>query len=255
MFVVALDPNGAYRWDVTRGGTAGDEVRGLEIDPATGRLIVVGSYGGTVDFGGGPRSVKGGTDGFVLGLEANGAYAWDTVFGSTGLDSPQRVAIAPGGNLIVTGSHTAPIDFGGGLRSNGGGADVFLLSLSKAGAYLWDKTFPLAGHQEGWCVATNTKGQIVVGGLFDGTIDFGGGARKAAGEFDAFVVGFDATGGYLWDRAYGSSLRDAISGVAFDSSSDLWVTGYFEQNIDFGAGPHTPQHYSDVFVLKLKPAW
>ncbi|HJN39867.1 MAG TPA: SBBP repeat-containing protein, partial [Chloroflexota bacterium] len=67
----------------------------------------------------------------------------------------------------------------------------------------------------------------------------------------------DSSGDYAWVAVFDASQGDAALGVAVDSSDNVYVTGYFEDTVDFDPGSGTNNHTSshpnlfDVFVLKL----
>ncbi|WP_437503079.1 hypothetical protein [Sorangium sp. So ce1099] len=58
----------------------------------------------------------------------------------------------------------------------------------------------------------------------------------------------------LWSTGLGGAGDQAAHDVATDAAGNLYVTGWFEGTVDFGAGPLVSAGYRDVFVLKLDPA-
>ena len=62
-----LSSTGALQWDRGYGGAADQEALGLALT-ADGDPIIVGSTGGTVDFGAGPLVPAGSKDAFVAKL-------------------------------------------------------------------------------------------------------------------------------------------------------------------------------------------
>jgi hypothetical protein len=89
-------------------------------------FVVAGGFYGTADFGGGPVSSLGG-DIMVIRLNADGEPAWFRTFGSVAGDAAMDVAIAPDGNVVITGTASGEIDFGAGLLPYSGQGDVFLV--------------------------------------------------------------------------------------------------------------------------------
>lgn len=43
------------------------------------------------------------------------------------------------------------------------------------------------------------------------------------------------------------------NGIAVDSVGDVYVTGAFKVDADFGEGPVTSAGMEDIFILKLRP--
>jgi hypothetical protein len=95
----------------------------------------------------------------------------------------------------------------------------------------------------------DTNGNVIVTGLFQGTVDFGGGPLTSAGSYDIFVAKYSSSGAYLWAKRLGATNPDYGNGVTIDSNGDVIVTGAFYGTVDFGAGPITSISYG-TFVAK-----
>ena len=54
-------------------------------------------------------------------------------------------------------------------------------------------------------------------------------------------------------KTYGSTsnLADRAFDIDIDSSSNVYITGYFQGTVNFGSGNITAAGGSDIFVLKL----
>ncbi len=91
-------------------------------------------------------------------------------------------------------------------------------------------------------------------GTFNGSIDFGGGARTATGSSSIFVTKLDGSGGHVWSKAYGdANVTNATTptGVAVDADGNVAVAGTFDGSLDFGGGPLTTSGDTDVFAARL----
>jgi hypothetical protein len=89
----------AHFWSQRFGSTGGDQSSGLAITP-TGDVIVVGSFEGTVDFGGGPLVSAGSSDIFVARYSPAGVHQWSKRFGGTSLDYATDVAVDSNGDTV-----------------------------------------------------------------------------------------------------------------------------------------------------------
>ena len=120
-------------------------------------------------------------------------------------------------------------------------------------SHLWSKRFGSTSFDQGYGVAVDDSGNVVVTGSFNGTVNFGGGGLNSAGSFDIFVAKFSgADGSHLWSKRFGSTYEDEGLGVAVDGSGNVVVTGYFWGTVDFGGGELTSAGSSDdIFVVKL----
>jgi len=67
-----------------------------------------------------------------------------------------------------------------------------------------------------------------------------------------------ADGDYGWSRRMGGAGADTARAVAVDSSGGIYVTGYFEQTVDFradfgGNNTKTSAGNQDIFITKVSP--
>ena len=85
---------------------------------------------------------------------------------------------------------SATADFGGGVLTSAGGADIFVAKYDSTGAHLWSKGFGDAANQFARSVASAPSGDCVVTGLILGPTDFGGGAVGGLGGEDVFLATF-----------------------------------------------------------------
>ncbi len=216
---------------------------------SSGNQVVVGSFTGTVDFGGGPLTSTGGYDIFMARYSPAGAYLWSKSLGSMGNDYAYGVALDGSGNMLVTGYVSGTTDFGGGPLTIGGSQDVFVAKYSPAGAYLWALAPTGSGWAAGAGLTADANGNVVVGGYFGGTLDFGCGALSSSGVSDAFVAKYSAAGACLWSRDIGGSgTNTRVMAVAVNGTGNVVVTGGFQGAADFGGAVLTSAGSYDVFV-------
>ena len=133
---------------------------------------------------------------FLAAYDPSGNYLWAKTTGSSG-DSGAAVAIDGNGNLAVTGRAASAIYFGGSQSLFGNGqANCFIASFTISGntapIYRWTKYFGTTtdGASAGNAVGLDPAGDVLAGGLFMSTIDFGGVSATAAmaGYSSAFAV-------------------------------------------------------------------
>jgi hypothetical protein len=94
-------------------------------------------------------------------------------------------------------------------------------------------------------------GNVIATGTFNISADFGGGTLTSAGFTDIFLASYDATGSHLWSRCYGGATYDYGQGVCTGGPGELWLTGSFQQTVDFGGGPLTSAGSTDIFVARF----
>jgi hypothetical protein len=221
---------------------------------ATGAAVVTGYYRGSVDFGGGPLASSGISDVFIAKIDGAGKHVWSRRAGGTGDDRAWAVATDHAGNVVVAGFFSDTIDFGGGPLVSTGSWDIFVVKLDAAGNHLWSKRFGDSEQQEAHSVAVDAAGNIVLGGMFWGALDFGGGALTSAGGTDMFVAKLDAAGNHVWSKRFGDTTGQDTRAVAVDASGNVFVTGSCAGSIDFGGGTLAAVGESDGFLLALDSA-
>jgi hypothetical protein len=146
---------------------------------------------GSVNFGAGTLVYHGSVDVYVARFSAAGGCLWSKNFGSSlGEDSLCGVATDGNGNVIVTGSILSGLDFGGGYLNTSGSQNIVVVKYSSGGSYLWGYRYTTTTPLDvGRCVTTDATGNVIVGGYFQTTVNFGGGAlTSASGLDDGFVL-------------------------------------------------------------------
>ena len=245
----------AYVWSQSFSSTSQDQGWSVAVDGA-GNVLVTGNFTGTVDFGGGPLTAVG-TQSFLVKFDAAGNHLWSQTFGR---GSGLSVAVDGAGNVLVTGNFTGTVDFGGGPLVSAGGSDIFVAKFDSNGVHLWSQRFGAPGGNGdfGFGVAVDPSGNVVVTGLFENTVDFGGGPLVSAGGSDIFLAKFDAAGNHLWSQRFGGTESlyfptDKPFDVAIDGAGNVLVTGFFVGPVDFGGGPIT-SFGRDIFLAKFDAA-
>src|SRR6185295_18184313 len=76
----------------------------------------------------------------------------------------------------------------------------------------------------------------IIGGWYNGSINFGGGALNSADVGDIFLAKLDPGGGHLWSKRFGGANDQYAYGVATDASQNVFLTGGFYGSLDFGGG-------------------
>ncbi|WP_437746910.1 SBBP repeat-containing protein [Sorangium sp. So ce1504] len=178
------------------------------------------------------------------GLEC---VVWTTAYKQTGDVHLMAIAGDADGNVFVSGAFLGTITIGDDTLSSASTTDILLLKLSPTGEPLWSKKFGDFYPDEPWTLTVDIKGNPILSGTSDSSIDFGDGPLPAG----RFIVKLDASGKLAWRKGLESG---GISAIAIDANDDVIVAGSFSGPIDFGGGPIEPDGDSDIFVAKLDGA-
>ncbi|MCB9555063.1 MAG: hypothetical protein H6707_03090 [Deltaproteobacteria bacterium] len=193
------------------------------------------------------------------GSSPGGKHLWSLRFGDSESERVLGVGSDALGNVYITGVFRGSIDFGGGTLTAGGHDDMFVASFSKGGKYRWAKVFGDKGAERGEAIAVDSSGNSFITGSFQTKINFGGSDLLDAGLSDIFVVSFDKDGKHRWSRRFGSANNEHPYNVALDRVGNVYFSGLFQLQADFGQGPLTSAGSFDAYLASYandgKPRW
>jgi hypothetical protein len=238
------------KWGAVFGDQLNDLGRSVAVDPASA-VFVTGAFEDSVDFGGGPRVSAGSQDIFLAKFGQSGKHLWSRGYGDAGFQQGASVAADPSGNVVMTGVFEGTVNFGGGPLTSSGFRDLFVVKFDADATHLWSRSFGGSSFEREGDIAVDRSGNVAVTGSFPGTVDFGGGPLTSDGNYDAFLVKFGPGGSHLWSQRFGGTDSDAGTGVAFDRTGNILLTGQFHFTADFGGGPLTSAGAADVFIAKF----
>ena len=248
LFVVCLEPDGAYRWAQVFGGTGDDWGTGLEVAP-DGSVLIGGRFEGTVDLDTHPEReelhgtpLAGGNS--VISLSSiDGSYQWASTFTGDGMGWGTALAVAPTGAIVVVGRFQGSMDFDPDPdtiveHTADGARDIFLVVLSPDGGHLWSRTYGRSGEDWATSVHVTPDGSILLTGHFEHAISFRDGPERedhrSSGHWDAFVAHLDGVGDELWSFTFGGEGWDWGAGITLTPRGEILVTGAFEERVAFG---------------------
>ena len=269
-FVAKYSPQGSLLWFRQLGGASRDDAVALTLTPA-GNVVVAGTFkriAKLVPARGDASAAwtgRGNTDVFVLSLTDEGRFQWLRHLGGIGADTVAAVAASPSGDLALAGNFTGTLSATDRKKQpplrSAGKQDCFVWRLDQAGKTKFAFSFGGTADDAAHDVALDAAGAVYATGSFAGAADFqpGGGTSDlaSAGERDAFVAAWDASGTLRHAVALGGAGDDAGYGIALDSpSGNICVTGQYSGAVDFNPGGAASTLTSvsgspDAFLLKL----
>ena len=260
IFVAKYTAAGDYVWANRYGSTyTGDGFgpeAGLGIaSDASGNVGVAGRFYSTVDFGDGPRTSAGGSDIYLLQLTSAGAFTRVFTGGSTSTTSGEQasgIAFDTTGALYATGAFLGTMNFGCGSLVNSN-SDIFLVKFS-GGTCVWANKYGGTSNDAGQALAIDTSNNVILGGVFQGTANFGCGNLVSIGGDDVFLAKFNSAGTCQWSKRAGGNYVfpgfDALKGVALDSADNIAIAGWFSNTADFDGTQLVSAGSTDAYAAK-----
>jgi len=262
-------------WGTYYGGT-GDDYGYSSSTDALGN-VYLGGYAitntGTIiaTIGSHQSVMAGGGNAFLAKFNTNGIRQWATYYGGTGGSAGYSCATDLNNNVFLAGiagtdPGTAIATVGSHQTSFGGGpVDAFLVKFDAAGVRLWGTYYGGLGEDVARSCTTDALGNVYIAGETSSsnlnTIATIGSHQPSygAGNYDAFLVKFDATGTRQWGTYYGGAGEDYGRSCATDPSGYIHLTGYTNSSsgsIIASPGSHQSSYgagsgSSDAFLVRF----
>ncbi|MFA6151359.1 MAG: SBBP repeat-containing protein [Chitinophagaceae bacterium] len=265
IYISKLDASGNFVWAKSFGGKGADMGYSIYVDGG-GNVYATGSFEDTSDFDPGSGIIKlssaGGSDVFVLKLDASGNVIFANRAGGKGKDMGQSIYANSKGSFI-TGlfSDTADFDPAGSAPklASKGETDVFILKFEIPGTYSWVKQIGGMYEDEAQAIATDSAGNVYTAGWFNGSVDFNPGAgdyyMASVAVRDGFLSKLDPSGNFTYAKIVGGKGFDGIQSISIDGNHNIYAIGYFSGYVDFNTGPGdfylNSGASTGLFILKL----
>jgi hypothetical protein len=174
-------------------------------------------------------------------------------FGGPGSQMARHLARGADGVIAITGNFTDEINLGGGALSSRGQNDIFLATYTQTGLFRWATAVGGTGDDEGASVAIAADGAIYTLGLFEDTVDFGGGKIASHGKWDVVLRKVTAFGQFVWAVGFGGPGLDTAGKVAVDATGNVYVTGAFFETADIAGVKLEAAGDYDALIASFTP--
>ena len=225
---------------------------------SSGNVLFFGYFFDSINLGGMTTFTSAGfRDMFLARYDMAGANISSQQWGAAASEYGWEIAIDAADNIYLAGRFrgTFAFDALSTPHISQGETDIFVAMLDPMGNHVWSDSFGGVGFDELWSLDVSSSGNVVIGGYFRNTVDFGDGMPvTSAGLADGFVASYDSMGNQIWYGTYGDAEDQRVYGTAFDSVGNIIVTGRHYGSIDFGGGPLVAGGTErDLFLVKLDP--
>lgn len=244
--------DGSVLWAKAFGGAMDQFCSAAAIDD-DGNVLLAGQYAGTLDFGNGALTpAPTATSDAILWVAklngATGATISAHGFGANGKIVPSAIAADAQGNALLAGATAVSVTFGTTKLTPLGLYDSFVAKFDSSLTPLWARRWGSASsssYSKG--IATDSSGNVVTVGQFNGTVDVGPATtvlKHNSTANDVLVARLDgATGATTCAIHYGDSaplasqtaLAVVVNRLGTGTAANRMATvGSFVGTIDFG---------------------
>ncbi|HEY3803744.1 MAG TPA: SBBP repeat-containing protein [Kofleriaceae bacterium] len=238
-------------WQLGIGGMGIDVPRGVAVDDQ-GSSYVVGYFDAEATFGPlGTKKPVGGSDAYVMKVDANGKPKWVQTFGAKRDDAANGVAVH-GNRVLVVGNFLDEIQIGEFDHKSFGSDDLFAVCFDLDGNPQWVWTLGGIDSDGANAVAATPDGGWIIGGSYSDSISVGNINLKSKGQTDALLVKLAPSGDIEWIKSFGGRYKDTILHVAVDANGNIYIAGHFADVADFGGKPLTAHGGSDNDIVLAK---
>jgi hypothetical protein len=160
---------------------------------------------------------------------------------TTGTTTAQSTVVDASGNVYVIGTATGNM----GSQLNQGSQDVYLTKYDSAGNVVFQNLLGSGGSANGYGLALDPSGGVVVTGASTADLTTG---SVANGNNDSFVARYDANGNQTWIKQIQTLATNQSNAVSVDASGNIYIGGSVSGGV-VGAG-QVSQGNGDAFLAK-----
>jgi hypothetical protein len=182
-WVVKLSATGAIQWQNTIGGNDPDLLYSLQ-QTADGGYILGGGSGSDIS-GDKTENGIGGSDYWVLKLDATGAIQWQNTIGGNGDDELSSLQQTADGGYFLGGSSDSNIS-GDKTENRLGIDDYWVVKLDATGGIQWQNTIGGSSYDVLFSLQQTADGGYILGGLSLSNIS--GDKTENSNEYDYWII-------------------------------------------------------------------
>jgi hypothetical protein len=156
--------------------------------------------------------------------------------------SAKSTAVDADGHVYVVGSTQGAVN-GEQIQ---GTQDAYLTKYDSTGHVLWTRLLGATSNADGFAVATDSKGNVVVAGRVDAPLT----QSAVGGKLDSFVTKYNAEGEEIFTRQTDPLSDDGATALAIGPDDSIYVGGYAKSAISASA---SYAGSGDATLTKLSP--
>ncbi|MCH8903099.1 MAG: SBBP repeat-containing protein [Bacteroidetes bacterium] len=242
--------NAQEGWLQNFGGKSQEEGSAIAVDKK-GNVYMTGYITNKVYFGNDSIEASGWNDFFLAKYDRDGKVLWAKRCGGSFWDWGTSIAIDKNDDVIVTGVFSKEARFDEDSLTSRGDLDIFIAKYSPEGELKWLRQAGGPTSDQSSSLQVDDDGNVYVSGTFSTTIQIENKKFTSAGREDIFIFKLDKEGALLWFNSFGGKFSDHCMDAHLDGDRNLLLTGYFTEEVMFGAEMAKSYGWMDIFLIKI----
>lgn len=241
-WIVKLDSAGSVQWKSCFGGNYADNCMALSLTPSQGYISIGETFTNNT---GQVSGNHGGSDCWLVGMDASGNFLWQKCLGGSGNDFGRSI-LADGISGYFISGFTYSNDYDvSGNHSNPFYSDAWVAKTDLSGSVVWQKCYGGTSDEVSVLLRPTLDGGLVSIGYANSNDSDVSGNR---GQHDFWIFKIDTLGALQWQKCLGGSGEDYGYSVVQSPDSGYVVVGESQSNDSDVTGNHG---LNDVWVAKL----
>lgn len=233
-WILKLDALGNIVWQNAIGGSLVDRVQAAAQTPDGGYII--GGFSFSPASGDKTENAQGGSDYWIVKLNASGAIQWQNTIGGAGSDAFRDLVLTADGGYLVGGYSNSQLT-GDKTENSNGDYDYWVVKLDATGNIQWQNTIGGAGTDYLRDLKQLADGSYIISGYSNSNIS-GDKAEASNGGYDYWLVKLNASGAITAQNSIGGAADEsgpyliptADSGFIMGCSSASSISGDKSEN-------------------------
>ena len=206
-----------WEWARSNGGSEWDIVNTVSYS-SKGYIYTGGSFKQKAKFGKKSLNSEGFRDLFINCYTSKGEVKWTIQGGGKGDDWVSKVISLPNGDLAFAGKYASKATLGK-LTLKGSDFNIFTGVADATGNIKWVHSVNADETSEVQSLATDSLGNLFVGGTCQDKLSFDKQEFPALGGTDIFLLKYEPDGKINWAKRFGGKGFDNLNGICIKDSS------------------------------------
>lgn len=251
VFIASVKLDGTLNWIKFGGGDWEDS--GWDICTDNSFVYITGIFHNEFSIGDTSVTSIGAMDVFIAKFDVNGNFQWVESAGGVTDDKGKSLAVNDSGDVYITGDINFTSKFGDYTVEHTGFSDSFVAKYGSDGVCKWAKSFGGTLFDSGECIEMANNGDVVIAGNFGDQIEINSQTIISQEFVDIFIARFGADGTFKEIVSAGGVGNESVLALAIDSTSNIYISGWYMSNITIGSEKHYSNGIYDIFIAKYEP--